>query len=295
MAQRKRTKTKKKPESKLAELQERFREGDLATWGRGLVISGWGLLASAFTLGLFMGVPAMRRAAAAASPPTAVQVAFIDPPAWMQGDLAAHLEITAADQIVGNALDRADLIAARNALLETGWFADVRQVRRASPDCVEIEAVFVEPYAVVRDSDGDHLVDPSGRLLPRSAPIGHAPQFIAIEGAYYERPGTIGMQWEGADLTAALRLLRLIDGKEWRHQVVAIDVSDYMQTEYLSIITDRGYSLVWGSAPGQERSGEADTGLKEQYLDYPFVNFGHIDGGHEYNLDLTSPSGVFTR
>ena len=60
MAQRKRSK-KKQPESKLAELQERLRGGDLAGWGRGLVISGWVLLATAFVLGLFMGVPAMRR------------------------------------------------------------------------------------------------------------------------------------------------------------------------------------------------------------------------------------------
>lgn len=293
MAQQKRSK-KAPPPSRLAELRERFESGDLVAWGRGLVISGWLLLATALVLGLFMGVPAMRRAAAAAAPPTDVRVAFLAPPAWMVGDLALHLEELAAGEIIGNALDREDLLAARAALLESGWFTDILQVRRVSPELVEIDAQFVEPYAAVRDFDGDHLVDPSGRLLPHSTPVGQAPQFIAVEGAYYQRPEAIGMQWEGADITAALRLVQLVNGYEWHSQVAAIDVSNYMQTGQLAIITDRGSRLTWGSAPGDEPAHEASTEIKVEYLGYPFATYGHIDGGYDA-LDLTSSSGIYPR
>ena len=43
-----------------------------------------------------------------------------------------------------------------------------------------------------------------------------------IVGAAFDRPLRPGAQWDGADVTSALRLLRLIDTRRWRGQVSAL-------------------------------------------------------------------------
>ena len=141
-------------------------------------------------------------------------------------------------------------MAARVALLATGWFDDVIQVRRVNAGVIEVTTTFVHPAAVIRDADGDHLVDAAGRLLPRSYPHGGAIHPLVITGVHYDRPQRPGAAWEGADLTAALRLLRLVDSRDWRAQIAEIDATRYLAEETLVIRTDRGARIIWGSAPG---------------------------------------------
>ena len=145
-------------------------------------------------------------------------------------------------------------------------------------------ATFVTPAAVVRDGEGDHLVDPSGRLLPRTFPHGGAEHQLVITNVRFPRPQRPGSQWEGADVTAALRLLRLIDGKPWRQQIAAIDTSRYLAEEVLVIRTDLGASIIWGSAPGEESGLEVAADGKLAYLDKAFEEFNRIDTGYDGEL-----------
>ena len=184
------------------------------------------------------------------------------------------------------------LVAVRSELLNTGWYERIDQVRRVRHDRIDIHGVFVDPYAVVRDVQGDHLVDPRGKLLPRTFPVGMADKFVVITNSRFTRPGRPGMQWEGADITAALRLLQLIESHPWREQVAQVDISGVSRGQPLKIITDRGSRIVWGSAPGEETALEAMVERKLHYLNHAFREYGHIDMGHAGTIDITSVTSV---
>lgn len=181
-----------------------------------------------------------------------------------------------------------DLRRIYNALLHSGWFESIEQVRRRRVDLIEVTGVFVDPYAVVRQSDGDYLVDPYGYLLPRRFPVGAADRFITILNVRFPPPGHAGTQWEGVDLMAALGLIRLIDEQPWRDQVTAIDVKDHLRGEPMRLLTDAETHIIWGSAPGEEANLEATVDRKLLYLDNFYHNHGHINGGYRDDLDITS-------
>ena len=206
---------------------------------------------------------------------------------WVDGDLHALLEVTAQRHLSGDVMRRADLIDAADALMNLGWFKEIEQVRRVRADLVHVQARFVRPFAVIRDGEGDHLVDPTGRLLPRSWPDEpDEPENtarvrrIVITGAHFDRPQRPGVQWDGADVTAALRLLRLIDDKPWRDQITAIDAERYLTDQTLIIVTDIGSRIIWGSAPGEEQALEVSTRRKLTYLDEALRRFQRIDCGY---------------
>jgi len=164
-----------------------------------------------------------------------------------------------------------------------------------SEDLVEINAKFVSPYTVIRDKDGYHLVDPTGKLLPRSYPADRQTNFIAIANPHFKRPARPGQVWEGADIAAGLKMLRLIAQHEWKSQVVEVDVSGYTRDEPIKLKTDGDCLINWGSAPGEERALEVLTDGKIDRLNYLFKTYRRIDGGHVGGLDITNQKYVATR
>ena len=262
--------------------------------------SGIGLTWIAVTGGIviawIVGVPKLSAFAAQrhSVPAHDVVIRFVDPP-QLPADLSNALMKTASLQIDGDPLKRDDLAAVRQSLLETGWFDSIRQVRRIADDLIEIDAHFVRPYTVVRDSDGDHLVDADGKLLPMKFEKGSRPDVIAITGAHFPRPQRLGMRWEGADVTAGINLLRLINSKQWRKQVVEIDVKGYLSDGPIRLKTDSGCWIIWGGAPGEEPALEVLAEGKLHRLDFLFASHGRIDGGNAGELDITGEKAVVTR
>ncbi|MHC5004599.1 MAG: hypothetical protein ACYTJ0_15915 [Planctomycetota bacterium] len=292
----KRRKTAKRTRAKRSAPRLQFlREIDWERSRRIGVTAGWLGLAGVVIWGWAAGVPGLRAYASAAEPDVTVELRFVDPPVWMNGDLEIHLALTGRQHLGPDPLDRSSLDAARRALLQTGWFDEVLQVRRVRRDLVEVQARFVQPYVVIRDGRGDHLVDPAGRLLPMSVPIGHASQFVVIEGARYPRPPRAGELWEGADVTAALRLKRILVQRPWHDQVTGIDVSRYHDELTLYLTTRWGHRIRWGRAPGDEQAGEVTMERKLAYLDHLDEHYGRVDGGHVGEVDITNPRGVFGR
>ena len=239
------------------------------------------------------GIPKLEGYASGQRQVEVVEVQFNDPPAWMNGDLELSLMLKAQSQLSGNPLNREELVTVRQALLSTGWFNDVTQVKRVAQDRVEIDGQFVDPYAVIRDREGDHLIDPFGTLLPRSYTIGAAPQFIAVTGVHFPRPIRPGEAWDGGDITAALRMLRVIDHQAWRQQVIEVDISEYLTDHRVDLITAQGGRIIWGSPPGEEQSLEALADFKLRLLEEQFQRSGFIDAGLPL-LDLTRKEGSFT-
>jgi hypothetical protein len=247
----------------------------------------WVLAAGGIGAGWVYGVPRFEeniaRAHAALGSQAPLTVNFIHAPQWVTTNASLHgrLVQTAAAPITADPLAHDDLVASRESLLASGWFEDVAQVRRAAPDLLEIHASFARPYALVRDHEGDHLVDHTGRLLPLKFPVGSNARSKVILGTRYARPERLREPWEGADLAAALAVLQLIESKPWLDQVAAVDVSDFLDHDRIKLLTTRGSTIIWGRAPGDERVGEVPAAQKLAYLDYHVRETGQIDRGHK--------------
>lgn len=295
MPRRRKTTTKAKPRRlprislgwlKLPEVPAVRSGARLSVWlgAIGLVVAAW-----------IVGVPRLQAYASLARRADAIQVRFVDPPPWFRGDLASMLNRTALQNLSGDPLRRRDLVAIRQALLDTGWFDDIEQVRRVREDLVEVEARFVRPFAVIRDTEGDHLVDAMGKLLPKRYAFGENPNFIAIEGAYFPRPQRPGQVWEGADVAAGLTLIRRFNTHPWRGQLKSIDVAGCLKGAAIKLNTDAKSVIVWGGAPGGEEPLELLAEGKIQRLNFLYQNHGRIDGRHPGEVDITSERAVVTR
>jgi len=284
-SKKKNTKKKKKSKGAGAGWLASIAESDLFSLGRPWAVAvAWIVFGAGVAVAWTLGVPELRASVSAAHTTQRMQVEFIALPPWVNGDLLAMLDLTARGALDVDPMRRDSLVDVRNALLSTGWFESIEQVRRVRAELVEIEATFVRPAAVIRDEEGDHLVDPGGALLPRTFPHDGAKKQLVIDGVHFARPQRPGVQWGGADVTAALRLLRLLDARPWRHQVAAIDAGRYMTEETLIIVTDRGARIIWGSAPGDESALEVTAESKLAYLDAAYREFNRIDTGHTGEL-----------
>ncbi len=249
-----------------------------------LWVLGVGGLATAWAL----GTPKLEAYASAHQPDSDVVVRLVDLPAWVQPELASMLVETATRHIGTDPLDRADLVNAREALLTTGWFVSVDQVRRVGTQLVDVTATLAEPCAVIRDRmrPRDHLVDARGRLLPRTYAPGERSGYIGLTGAQYAAPTHSGMTWPGADVAAGLEVLALIRDKPWLDQIVRIDLTRHRKDGSIRLVTDRDCTIIWGRAPGDEAGSDVPALQKLSYLDYHHEQYGHIDRGLE-ELDIT--------
>ncbi len=261
---------------------------DWITARRALVAAAWVLGAGVLVAAWVLGVPRLEAYASSRPWPGQVEVRFLDPPPWLGDDLKTSLVQTAEEHIDPDPQNRHGLVIAREMLQATGWFDEITQVRRVSSGLVEVDARFAQPFAVIRDSTGeaDHLVDPRGRLLPRAFSMGQAKHFTAVVGAAFDRPRP-GEHWPGSDVTAALKVLHLIQERPWRGQVAEIDVGAYMREASIRLVTDRGCVVLWGRSPGDEYGGEVSADQKLSYLDYHDEHYGHIDRGFLREIDIT--------
>lgn len=281
---------------------------DKHTLQRSGVGLAWVMVVAAVVIAWVLGVPKLQAFASQREfiDPHDVTIRFVNAPAWIKGPLGDSLLRTATMQIGGDPLVRDDLIAIRQSLLDTGWFDSIDQVRRAQSDLVEITARFVQPYTLIRDGGGYHLIDITGKLLPKSygpgddlpmmydSTRGSTVPMIAISGAHFRRPA-VGKTWDGADVSAGLKLLQLIDRQPWRHQVIEIDVSLFLKDGPIKLRTDTGSMIVWGGPPGEEAALELLAAGKIQRLNLLYANHGRIDGRRSGELDITGEKVAVAR
>lgn len=251
------------------------------------ISSAWTLAIVGAGIGAAIGVPALAARADRARPEGLIAIRFPDAPGWMTPQDLAPLEETVRDQLNGSPFDAEGLRVAADGLRASGWFEAIEQVRRTSLDSVEVRARWVEPTALVRDADGDHLIDGRGRLLPRSYRAGAAPAFPRIEGARSARPAAPGLSYRGGEIAAALALIESFSDRAWRGQVAVVDVSRYPSHGVLSLRTGRDTVIHWGRAPGETTAAEVPTRQKLSYLQFLYDHYGRIDAIGEGTLDVT--------
>lgn len=202
-------------------------------------------------------------------------------PEWMRPELVREIEGEVAERSAGETLDREPLLVVGETLLATGWYGSVSQVRRVDDDHILVDAVPLRPFALVRDRVGDHLVDPDGRLMPRTFATGSMPTLTVIEGVRGPRPGAPGEVWGDPGLRAGLTLLATLRTRDWSDQLATIEVRDFERTSDLAFTTDRGARFEWRRLPGAEGALEPGAERKLRMLDEAaeISVSGRIDGG----------------
>jgi hypothetical protein len=239
----------------------------------------WITLVGVLTAAWFFGVPRLRAAVIEQTPAVPTAIEFSEVPVWVDTQLRAELEGTARLMLSGDPFTQTDLAGVRSALGATGWFESVDQVRRVTIDRIRVQATFARPFAMVRDRGRDYLVDPMGRLLPRSyTPGKNGAELIPIINAHFHRPEKPGRHWEGADVNAALRILRLLDGRPWFAQIEHVDLRH--GAEGVLLVTDIGARIHWGSPPGEEEVLEPTARRKLAFLDKAYEDSRRVDLGH---------------
>jgi hypothetical protein len=217
-------------------------------------------------------------------------VSYTELPAWFdekrQSQVSARVRSAVGDL---STIDQTRLGRAKDAMLSTGWFSAIHQIRLADGGGFLVDAEFLVPFAIVRHGEFDFLVTPEGRLMPMEWPAGHRPaqpHYVAILGASQPAPGAIGDRWQGADLAAGLELARAIASEEWFQQVAGIDLTRFAGENALVLVTQSGGQIVWGRAPDDRSVAEVPTETKLATLDYLQRSNGRIDAGGGRVIDL---------
>lgn len=217
-------------------------------------------------------------------------IAYVDAPRWfdqIRRDRVAARVMQAVGE--SSSLDPHRLVKARDALMTTGWFDRIAQVRLADHGGFLVEADFVQPFAIVRHDRFDYLVDPSGRVLPMEWPAGHRPaepHYVTIVGAAQPAPGENGARWPGADVAAGLELVKLLADRPWFGEVAGVDVSGLAAGNQLVLVTSGNGRLIWGRSPSDRSASEVPAETKLRTLDYLYASSRRIDNGGGRTIDL---------
>ncbi len=251
----------------------------------GLKMLGGAAAAVLVVIGWNAGESALERYAAQArgGPVIAEHVTLAGAPEWMDPKLSADLRTQVAHAMVDNPLNRRGLTQAAELLRRNPWVQEVRQIRRRADGRVHVDAVFRAPAAVVAGREGYHVVDRGGVLLERNVDRAATrfSQLPLVTGVSAAAPTHPGDRWEGTDINAALTLEETLRREPYAGQITAFDVSHRDLNGRLSLVLyTNGPSVVWGLAPGEERSIEPEAPVKISALrDWAYTHRGRIDQG----------------
>jgi hypothetical protein len=259
---------------------------DLTGWAERIA---WVVIVVGLAVAWTVGVPRLEYRVGREAIAGSVQVRLLDPPAWLSPEQVAEIEREAGRSLLGDPFDRRELLAVADVVTGSGWFERVDQARRREAGGIEVRATPLVPFALIRGTGRDHLIDVTGRVLPHELPPtaergrDHRDGLVVITGVRSPRPRGMAARWEGPEVRAALMLLELLQRRPWQDQVAEIDASRFLASGSLDFVTDRGSIFKWGSPPGAERPMEPTAARKLEMLDSQHAAHpsGRIDRGED--------------
>lgn len=222
------------------------------------------------------------------SPP--IRVEWVGLPEWLRqpanahilDDLTACVGLSCEDNMQDADLTR--LVAERLSQPEVGWVEQVRRVVKRPPDSLQIDCDFRRPVAWIRSGDSDYLVDAVGVRLPGryQRQTGDETGLIDIDGVR-RLPPPVGARWEGEEVAAALRMVRLIEGRAYAGQIRGIRVEWFQprggaaRCNLVLLTNRRGGRILWGRPPGDEDEAEIPASQKLALLERVYEQTGRVD------------------
>ncbi len=209
---------------------------------------------------------------------------------WLNREQRADLENLALKLLNGDPFDGTSLERTRNALRETGWFADGPWLKRHENGVVVISGKWRVPVAAVRTGETDRLVASQGEMLVAEYPRGRSGMKVVVGGG--APPAALGEKWPGGSAQAGIELLNFLRPVPGYDQVMAVDVSDFAEDKKLSILTTTGGRVLWGGSLDQFHPGQASSSAKRERLAMVYQRFGQLDAGRTV-VDVRPEDGVY--
>lgn len=186
------------------------------------------------------------------------------------------------ERVTVDPFDQASLEEARRSLMETGWFKEIRAVRREPDAGVSVDAAWRLPEAIVLQAGRKYLVDRDGYVVQRP------PNSVLGEGGAYvivDPPGVFqgyGQRWSHESVAHAVRVLAsvdpLIDRARYGQQIRGVDFSGAASPGTIVLMTDTGSRVVWGSPLGEEVPvTEPDADEKLGRMAQVLHDYGRVD------------------
>ncbi|MBI1825401.1 MAG: hypothetical protein HY287_05560 [Planctomycetes bacterium] len=166
-----------------------------------------------------------------------------------------------------------------NRLTQSSWVKSIRAVRRTGDGRFEISAIYRSPVAAIQRGEEFFLVDAEGVRLPGVYTFNASWKVLRGVASV---PPTAGKIWDGGDLQAGLKLLRILATESFFDQITGILVDNFggrsdPRGSHIELLTDRhGGRIRWGSAPGRELE-ENSIAQKLALLRQNFVSTGRAD------------------
>jgi hypothetical protein len=180
-----------------------------------------------------------------------------------------------------------------------GWIKSVERIRVRSDGVVTVRCQFRRPAAWVRHGKHCYLVDEQRVRLPGRYQFEDCKGsgLITVLGTR-TAPPSVGHVWEGADLSAGVLLVEMLQNRPFRHQVAAVLVDNYNGRKdsarpHIELATDRPDSRVWwGRPPNEEYGREISAAQKITLLETLYRQWGRIDMNRPYVSVTTWPDRV---
>ncbi|UCG33475.1 MAG: hypothetical protein JSU68_02345 [Phycisphaerales bacterium] len=183
----------------------------------------------------------------------------------------------------------------------SGWIERVVRAERCRGGEIKAHCTFRQPLAVVQQGGQFMLVNERGVRLP--GVYSDPGEFVIVQGVGEPAP-PVGEVWEGADLEAGLRLVKLLVGEPFCGQVGAVSVHNHGGREsakeaHLALLTRPGGPrgvwgrVLWGSGPGEEIE-EPTASEKIRLLRANYQQCGRIDAGAAW-IDVSISPGEYRK
>ncbi|MHC4995479.1 MAG: cell division protein FtsQ/DivIB [Planctomycetota bacterium] len=212
------------------------------------------------------------------------RVDLVQAPTWMSSIISDHLRVIVSEKVTDDPFDQQSLKNAANAMAINPWVRHVDRIIRRPGGVIEVRAIYRKPVALIETSEGYHLVDQKGVLLPARYDHRAVAQLRmpVLRGVMLGQP-VPGVVWPGGDVQAGLELARHIAPQKWAGQVRAIDVANYSGRSqpgqpHLILLTENG-QVRWGRAPGDEQYFEPPAQTKLNHIRNILHSFPTIDAG----------------
>lgn len=272
----------------------------LSRWRAGI----HALIALGFLSGLIFAVVEssryVDRRAETGEPP---RIVLVDQPEWMNPVLAQRILDSLKPGTKGRASrDRELLLELANVLRAEPWVKEVRSVRRRFYDgqpgaMIEVDAEFRVPTALVEAGGEFWMIDSEGVKLPErfaadeigrvSLKKDHSLQLRAVTGVA-SNPPAVGQTWKGADVQAALDLVKLLHDKPFATDIAIVDVSNFggrrnRESAQIVLHTRQKTEVRWGRPiHAQDFFVEVEPKKKLEYLEKIYDRFGRVDANYAW-------------
>lgn len=234
-----------------------------------------------------------------AEPP---KVVIKDRPVWMSDFLADQICEAARPPGAHSALDRNLLKNAKIVLQENmrtnAWIREIKQLKleygQRPGDTLVLDCEFRAPIALVHWHEKYYLVDGEGIALPEPYTADQISKVVfgrdgrmnirVVEGIRSERPNLPGEHWAGADLAAALAMVKKLNGRPWAEEITKIDVSNFgggqdKNAAWIVLYTRQSTQIRWGRPVDSTDLAEVSCAEKIRNLERIYSQYKRIDAG----------------